>query len=56
MEGLDGGAKRKTCRGVYALEGDALRMTYAPPGADRPVGLDSKDPLASRLHLKRLKE
>jgi uncharacterized protein (TIGR03067 family) len=28
--------KGKTCKGIYSLEDDTLRVTYAPPGEDRP--------------------
>jgi hypothetical protein len=56
LEGLDGTAKGMTCRGVFTLDGDVLHVTYAAPGDERSAGLDPKDPLASRMKLKRMKE
>ncbi len=28
--------KGKTCKGIYSLEGDTLRISIAPPGEERP--------------------
>lgn len=32
----------KTSKGIYALEGDTLKMCYATPDKDRPKEFDSK--------------
>jgi uncharacterized protein (TIGR03067 family) len=28
--------KGKTCKGIYSLEGETLRIAFAPPGQERP--------------------
>jgi uncharacterized protein (TIGR03067 family) len=38
-----GDAKGKTAEGIYALEGDKLRLCYSLPGQKRPITFDPKD-------------
>jgi uncharacterized protein (TIGR03067 family) len=33
----------KTLQAIYRLDGDTLKVCYAPPGQDRPTAFDTKD-------------
>ena len=39
----DGPNAGKTLQAIYQMDGDALKVCYAPPGQDRPTAFDTKD-------------
>jgi uncharacterized protein (TIGR03067 family) len=53
-----GDTKGKTAEGIYAIEGDNLRLCYSLPGQKRPVTFDPKDSEGHQnsFVLKRMKE
>ena len=50
--------KGKTAEGIYAIEGDNLRLCYSLPGQKRPITFDPKDSEGHQnsFVFKRLKE
>ena len=42
MTGTEGEAAGRQALGIYALEGDTLRICYTMPGAERPKEFESK--------------
>jgi uncharacterized protein (TIGR03067 family) len=53
-----GDMKGKTAEGIYAIEGDKLRLCYSLPGQKRPITFDPKDSEGHQnsFVLKRMKE
>lgn len=42
MIGTEGDNKGKAAQGIYALEGDVLKICYTMPGGERPKDFESK--------------
>ena len=49
MIATEGENKGKPAQGIYALDGDMLKICYTLPGKDRPTAFDSKPGSAATL-------
>jgi uncharacterized protein (TIGR03067 family) len=49
MFGTEGENKGKAAQGIYALDGDTLKICYTMPGKDRPTTFESKPGSAATL-------
>jgi hypothetical protein len=56
LMGMDGPDRGKAHLGAYDLDGDSLRLSYAPAGKGRPAWPDPKAPGTTYLRLERAKE
>ena len=43
IERGDGPNAGKTLQAIYQLDGDTMKVCYAPAGQDRPTAFDTKD-------------